>query len=222
VLWRHGRTEWNATGRFQGRLDSPLEPGGLADVERAAAVLAALPPVAVVSSTAGRAVATAAYLESVTGLRAALDADLQEMDLGAWQGLSLAEAQARFPEEHSAWVAGVDVARGGGETYTQLGARASRALLRALSDVPPGGALVAVAHGGTIRASIGSLLSLPVTTWWRIAPLGNARWSVLVEGPRGWRLAEHNAGVTEPADRSRFSAPDVEPGDEGLAARADI
>jgi probable phosphoglycerate mutase len=222
VLWRHGRTEWNASGRFQGRLDSPLDPGGLADVERAAAVLAGLPPVAVVSSSAGRAVVTASYLERLTGLVASREPDLQEVYLGKWQGLSADEARSRFPDEYAAWVRGDDVRRGGGETYAQVGARAGGVLLRAVSELPPGGALVAVAHGGTIRASVGQLLSLPVAVWWRLAPLGNARWSVLVEGPRGWRLAEHNAGVTEPADRSRISAPDVEPGNEGVAASADI
>lgn len=222
MLWRHGRTEWNASGRFQGRLDSPLDPGGLADVERAASVLAGLPPAALLTSSAGRAVATAAYLEKLTGLAAAVEPDLQELYLGEWQGLSLAEARARFPDEHAAWVRGEDLRRGGGETYAEVGARAAPVLQRALSSLPPGGALVAVSHGGTIRASLGRLLSLPVDVWWRLAPLGNARWSVLVEGARGWRLAEHNAGVTEPADRSRISAPEVEPGDEGLAARADI
>jgi hypothetical protein len=46
---------------------------------------------------------------------------------------------------------------------------------------------------------------------------------VLLEGDRGFRLAEHNAGVTEPVDRSRVGAFDVEPeGDEGQARSADI
>ena len=54
---------------------------------------------------------------------------------------------------------------------------------------------MAVTHGGTARATIGTLLGLPASHWWRFAPLGNARWSVLLETERGYRLAEHNAGT---------------------------
>ena len=60
---------------------------------------------------------------------------------------------------------------------------------------PPGGSLVAVTHGGTARAVLGSLLDLPVASWARLAPLGNCCWSVLVEHPLGWRLEQHGAGL---------------------------
>ena len=149
------------------------------------------------SSSAGRAIASADYLEQATQLTAARDDRLREIYLGKWQGLTREEAAERFPDEHDAWMRGEDVRRGGGETYREVGARAGAALGEALQPVPGGGLLVAVTHGGTTRAVIGTMLSLPPEHWWRLAPLGNARWSLLVEGGRGWRLAEHNAGVTE-------------------------
>jgi hypothetical protein len=47
---------------------------------------------------------------------------------------------------------------------------------------------------------LGSLLELPPEHWWRLAPLGNARWSLLTEATGGWRLAAHNGGaVSAPA-----------------------
>ncbi len=64
-----------------------------------------------------------------------------------------------------------------------------------LAGVAAGGSLVAVTHGGTVRAVIGLLLDLPVPSWGRIVALGNARWSVLVEGDAGWRLEQHNTGA---------------------------
>ena len=50
VLWRHGQTEWNVQGRFQGQTDIPLDEVGQQQAERAARLLAALQPSAIFSS----------------------------------------------------------------------------------------------------------------------------------------------------------------------------
>ncbi len=75
-----------------------------------------------------------------------------------------------------------------------------------------------VMHGGTARALLGSMMELPSETWWRMAPLGNCCWSLLIETDRGWRLGEHGVGVQETAEPA--SAPDIEPdakhGDAGM------
>jgi broad specificity phosphatase PhoE len=199
---------WNAVGRFQGQLDSDLDPTGVEALAAAATVLAALTPDLVVTSSAGRARASAGYVERALGLTAAPDDRLREIHLGAWQGLTRDEAASRYPGEYDAWVRGDDVRRGDGETYAEVSVRAGAALDDALALVPAGGLLVAVTHGGTARAVIGSALGLAPSDWWRFAPLGNARWSVLLETERGYRLAEHNAGVTE-----RYAAL-VEAGDD--------
>ena len=60
---------------------------------------------------------------------------------------------------------------------------------------PDGGTLLVVTHGGTARATLGTLLELPVSSWGRLAPLGNACWSVLFEALWGWRLERHGTGV---------------------------
>jgi probable phosphoglycerate mutase len=77
-----------------------------------------------------------------------------------------------------------------------------------------------VMHGGTARALIGSMLDLPPEHWWRLAPLGNCCWSLLVQADNGWRLAEHGVGVQETAQPA--SSPDTDPdhgpkvGDAGM------
>ena len=124
-----------------------------------------------------------------------LDPRLRELHLGAWQGLTAEQARERFPDEHAAWRAGVDVARGGGETYRQAGERAAACLREHLDAVPAGGTLVAVTHGGTARATLGVLLELPDVTWGRLVALDNTCWSVLVESAHGWRLERHGVGV---------------------------
>src|SRR5690242_19637486 len=78
VLWRHGQTEWNMQGRFQGQTDIPLDEIGQQQAERAARLLAALQPSAIFSSDLIRAAATAAPLARLTGLTVTLDKDLRE------------------------------------------------------------------------------------------------------------------------------------------------
>lgn len=157
----------------------------------AAAVLSALHPAVVVASDSLRAAATAAALNRPV----IADRRLREIHLGAWQGLTGAEAKVAFPDEFEAWLAGQDVRRGSGETYAEVGVRARAALYDALVGVPADGVLIAVTHGGTTRSLVGSFLELPPEHWWRLGPVGNCRWVVLVQAGRGWRLAEYNAGA---------------------------
>jgi broad specificity phosphatase PhoE len=190
----------------QGQVDTPLDELGRAQAKAVARVLAATRPSLLLSSDLSRAADTAAPLARATGLVPALDARLRELHLGAWQGLTADQARERFPDEHAAWRAGVDVARGGGETYRQAGERATACLREHLDAVPRGGTVVAVTHGGTARAALGVLLELPDHTWGRLVALGNTCWSVLVESPGGWRLERHGAGV-ETLDGAAAAAP---------------
>jgi len=204
VLLRHGRTEWNATGRFQGQLDSPLDLIGRAQAVAAAVAVAPMQPDALVSSDLARALDTASAVSDESGNDIAIDPRLREIDLGQWQGLTRAEARAQFPDEYARWQAGEDSRRGGGETYAEVGTRAVECVQDWLDQVGPGSLLVAVTHGGTARATIGTLLGMEPDSWWRLAPLSNCRWSLLADMGRGWRLEEHNAG----------SPPEEETGDD--------
>lgn len=204
VLLRHGRTEWNATGRFQGQLDSPLDVIGRAQAVAAAVAVAPMQPDAIVSSDLIRALDTAGAVSAEAGNDVAIDQRLREIHLGEWQGLTRAEARAQFPDEYSRWQAGEDARRGGGETYAEVGARAVECVHDWLDQLDPGSLLVAVTHGGTARATIGTLLGMAPDSWWRLAPLSNCRWSLLADMGRGWRLEEHNAG----------SPPEEETGDD--------
>ncbi len=154
--------------------------------------MAALAPTVLLTSDLSRAVDTAAPLGRALGLAPIVDPRLRELDLGAWQGLTGQQARVQFPQEHADWRAGVDVPRGGGETYRQAGERAAASVREHL---PASGTLVAVSHGGTARAALGVLLELPQEVWVRLAPLGNACWSVLVEADLGWRLERHGVGA---------------------------
>ena len=194
MLWRHGQTAWNLEHRFQGTMDIDLTETGRAQAKHAARLLAALSPHAILSSDLRRTRDTAAELAALTGLPVTHDKKLRETYAGAWQGLKHEEIRARFGEEYAAWKRGEPVRRGGGELETEVADRAAPLVERAAEQLPPGGVLVVVSHGGTIRTTIGRLLGLPPHTWEALGGLSNCCWSILGESVRGWRLLEHNAG----------------------------
>ena len=174
---------------------------GKAQAIATAAAVAEMNPDAIVSSDLSRTADTAAAVGAETGLDVVLDPRLREINLGQWQGLSRAEARERFPEEYAGWQAGDDRRRGDGETYEEVGLRATECVLEWLDRLGAGATLLAVTHGGTARATIGTLLGFDPDLYWRLAPLGNCRWSLLADIGRGWRLEEHNAG-SPPAEET--------------------
>jgi broad specificity phosphatase PhoE len=207
---------------IQGQLDVPLDGVGRAQAAAAAAALSAAGPAVVVSSDLSRARETAEELVDLCDVPLRLDARLRELDLGLWQGLTAEQACERFPDEHAAWRAGRDVPRGGGETYRQAGERAAQCVRDSLPDVPDGGTLVAVTHGGTARGATGVLLELDPDSWWRLAPLGNTCWTVLLEGDRGWRLERHGAGLGPPTGPSTGGHDLGDPARKGASATPDV
>ncbi|MEI8081959.1 MAG: histidine phosphatase family protein [Actinomycetes bacterium] len=202
VIWRHGRTAWNAERRFQGHQDVPLDEVGHTQAKLAAKTLATLDPYAIVSSDLQRARSTAQALADDTGLPVAVDSDLRETFAGSWEGLDRADLQRLHGEDLAAWAAGSDLAPGGGERRSVVARRMMVAIDDALRPVPAGGVLVVVTHGGSARAAIGTMLGLPVAYWPMLGVLTNCAWCVLVENttrPPGvevwpqWRLLEYNA-----------------------------
>ncbi|HEX6987913.1 MAG TPA: histidine phosphatase family protein, partial [Bacillota bacterium] len=98
-LVRHGTTDWNEAGRLQGQSDIPLNDQGRRDAAMAAQRLAeaGILPAAVYSSDLARAVETARVIAARLGRPPVhLDARLRERFLGAAEGLTRAEAEARF------------------------------------------------------------------------------------------------------------------------------
>jgi len=192
LLWRHGRTEWNATGRMQGRTDTALDPVGVRQAHEAAPLLAAERPGAIVSSDLARARYTAEVLGDLVGLPVHLDARLQETGLGPWEGLTDVDVAARWPEAHRRWRHGEPVGLAGVEPPHEVAARLRAAICDALDGTE--GTLVVVSHGGAARRAIQAFLGWSDDVVARLAPLGNCRWSELRHTARGWRLYGHNLG----------------------------
>ena len=203
VLWRHGQTDWNTSGRFQGQADIPLNAVGLDQARDAAQVLATLEPSALWSSDLTRTRQTSAALAEATGLEPRLDERLREVDVGTWEGLTGDDVRAVEPEAYAALRRGEDVRRSAtGETVSEVGERVAAALVEIAGQAPDGATVVVTTHGLAGRAGLCRLLELPFALWRTFGSLDNCAWSVLHRHHAGgyWRVAEHNVrplGVRE-------------------------
>jgi broad specificity phosphatase PhoE len=88
---RHGATNWNRQGRFQGRTDNPLNDDGIAQAHAAAEKLRAVELGHVVSSPLLRAVQTAEIIANVASKTVTLDQGLIELDFGSFEGKAVRE-----------------------------------------------------------------------------------------------------------------------------------
>ncbi len=151
LLARHGETDWNREGRFQGHADPPLNRTGRAQAVDLSVALMAEQLAAVCSSPLRRALETAEVLAASHGLEPVPVDDLREVDVGSWSGLTRAEVEERFPAQFARWL---DYGQGweDGETYEEMGRRAVDALLR-LAAAHDGERVLVVTHGGPIRAA---------------------------------------------------------------------
>jgi len=191
--------------RFQGQTDIALDDVGLAQAERAAAMLATLQPSIIISSDLMRAHQTARALERFTGVEVLTDARLRETFAGQWEGLTRDVLESQYGTDLAAWSAFSDVRPGTeGETRIEVADRMEAAVIDALLGLHAGQTMVVATHGGAARTAIGRLLGLPHESWGALGVLTNCSWSVLVENLSGqgspWRLQEYNAGtLPEPA-----------------------
>jgi broad specificity phosphatase PhoE len=151
LLLRHGQSTWNADGRWQGQADPPLSALGEEQAYDAARRLRPGQFARVVSSSLRRALRTAVILAEALHLPVHVDPDLQEIDVGDWQGLTRAEIRAKAPDALADWSEGRSESTPGGELRTHLTDRAQAALLRAAASSSPGERVLVVSHGALIR-----------------------------------------------------------------------
>lgn len=143
LVVRHGQSEWNAVGRWQGQADPPLTELGLHQAAHAAQHVGAVD--AVVASDLERSRTTAAIIAELIGIGPVLvDEGFRERDAGEWQGLTKAEIAEGWPgylEDRRRPPAF--------EPDDDFQARIFAALDRVREAVPAGDVLV-VAHAGVV------------------------------------------------------------------------
>ena len=152
---RHGETDANRAGRWQGHDDQPLNATGRAQAERAAPELARLRIDAIVASDLARARESAAPLAALLGLPVEEREDLREIDVGSWAGLDRSGVRERDPEGARAPRRRRDGLDGRRDLRRAAGARRARAVERLLADHPDDATIAVFVHGGVIRAAGG-------------------------------------------------------------------
>jgi alpha-ribazole phosphatase len=163
-LWliRHGQTDWNLEGRYQGQADPPLNATGQAQAEALAAHLDGRRFEAIYSSDLQRARATAEAIADRHGLPLKLDARLREIHQGEWDGLRVTEIMARYPREWAARESNPAEARPpGGESPREVAGR----VWAAADDIArthPGGRVLVVSHGFSLATLLCRARGLPL------------------------------------------------------------
>ncbi|HSN97100.1 MAG TPA: histidine phosphatase family protein [Candidatus Nanopelagicales bacterium] len=187
LLIRHGQTDDNHRQVFQGHAGRGLNDRGREQAALLAARLARAPIHldALYCSDLERARETADILGRALALTPTPDEALREVNLGAWQGLSLTEIQAQFPDEWAAWRRGDDIRRGGGETYREVGDRYERAVAR-MTAQHPDGAIAIVSHGAAIKTFTARVLGVPVPQMRSYQVPSNTGVCLFELTPEGW------------------------------------
>jgi broad specificity phosphatase PhoE len=180
-LVRHGRTEANAGGRLQGRIDLPIDDVGRA---QAAAITSLVTSVdRVISSPSLRARQTAA----VFGMEMELDERWLEMDYGEFDGLPLGDVPR---DQWQQWISDPDFRPPGGESLREMGKRVHAAcddLLEAARHHD----IVVVSHATPIKAAMAWALGVDVGITWR-SQIDQASVTKIIIRDRGPALAAFN------------------------------
>ncbi len=191
VLVRHGQTEGNASGRFQGQLDVPLNDHGRAQARAVAPVLAGVGAARVVSSDLSRALETAQTIAAASGLPVETDVGLREIHVGSWQWRTPDDIRAEAPSYAEDLLAGRDFRRSAtGETATEAGERV-RGVLERLAREHPGETSLVVGHGLALRVGLAFTLGFDFAGSFALSGLWNCSWTVLEVRDR-WRLVSYN------------------------------
>ena len=155
-LARHGETEWNRSGRWQGKTDIPLSDVGRAQARTLGASLAGRGIVEVHASDLVRASETAEIVAGLLGIAGLnLDARLRERGFGCFEGFTREECAEHHPEAWARYLMDRRSTPPGGEPQPDVAARIVAALTEiARAPRATGAATLVVSHGGTIRTFI--------------------------------------------------------------------
>jgi broad specificity phosphatase PhoE len=184
-LVRHGRTDWNDLGLWQGNCDVPLNQAGFEEARRTAQRLSKQNVQILYSSPLSRAYQTASVIGEILKAPVVVDERLRECEISLWNGLTMEETLQRFQREYQLWSTDPLAQIDGVESLQSVQNR----IVQFLDDLlqRPFESVAVVSHALSLRALICWVLRLPLTEF-RNFRLDNASIS-LVEFNGRIRLA---------------------------------
>lgn len=192
LLVRHGVTDWNREGRFQGHRDPGLSEAGRHEASLVAARLSedGLRPTRVVSSGLRRALATADPIAAAVGTPVEPDDRLMEIGQGEWEGRTHAELEVEDSERYLAWRQATGIRQPPGGEPIEAATERVRAFVADLAAADAGATVCVVSHGGTLRILAHALLELPDV---HVLEVDNASLGVVRRPSSGhWQLERWN------------------------------
>ena len=162
TLIRHGETEWNLSGRWQGHADSPLSPCGLSQAKALGERILGEEFDFYFSSDLGRAMHTSKLVGGPSGMIAESNSGFRERDLGVLEGLNTNEMEQSQPGAYKSFRNdGPDFQVPNGESFRQFYDRCANAI-EELAQKYRGGRIAVVTHGGVLGAIFRYVLNIPL------------------------------------------------------------
>ncbi|MDA0263650.1 MAG: histidine phosphatase family protein [Chloroflexi bacterium] len=192
-LVRHGETEWNKLGRFQGHEDIELNERGLSQAKETAQAAAGWGMNAIYTSPLQRTVKVAEELAAVTPVTIHQEPGLKELSLGDLEGVTGDEMRVGWPEFISEWRSHPEtVLLPNGESLVQLRERTWQAILGIEQKHAGEDSVVVISHNFAIRCIVGKLLGVPLANFHRMS-LDLASVCKFDSDDRGRRLISYNS-----------------------------
>ena len=193
VLVRHGETEWNKLGKFQGHCDISLNSRGMAQARETARAVVAWQHSAVYSSPLNRTMQVAQEISQLGGMPVLGVAGFRELSLGDLEGVTGEEMRLSWPEVYSAWNDDpAAVTMPNGESLRDLQDRAWNSLVELEHAHPQDDTLIIVSHNFAIRTMVGKVLGMSLSNFHRMS-LSVSSICVIESDQRGHRLMCYNS-----------------------------
>jgi probable phosphoglycerate mutase len=162
-LWlvRHGQTDWNLEGRYQGQTDIPLNHTGIEQAKQTSQNLPEQHYSALYSSDLSRARMTADILRKRFNLPVIVDQRLREINQGEWEGRLVCEIRAHYQDLSSAERRMIYMSPPGGETVADLSARMAD-VVDEISFKHFGEKILVVSHGLSMATLICQVKGIPL------------------------------------------------------------
>ena len=167
---RHGETDWNKMGKYQGITDVPLNENGLNQAKACGEALKDITFDRILSSDLSRALVTAETIRGDRTTPITVDQRLRELNFGDWEAMLFSDIEARWPgliDEMYLRPHLVKVPNG--ESFKDLQDRAWAGLEEFLNEKDEEETLLVACHGGTIRTLLCKLLDISISHCWNFS-----------------------------------------------------
>lgn len=171
-LVRHGETEWNKLGKFQGCKDIDLSEEGILQAKYLSEKFNDNFDY-IYTSPLKRAVQTSEVIAANKEIKPIIMNDLREINFGEWEGLTLKEISSNFPKEFNNWRNDkIEAPLCGGDLSLKIASKRAKDAITEIVDKHKEKKILIVAHGGIIKAGLIGLFELDMTMYHKIN-LGN-------------------------------------------------